>query len=57
MEIQGDSKSDFAEDVLIRKLRAAGGADYDGGGRTTGAEFSAFRSKVALLPCFVTSKR
>jgi hypothetical protein len=46
VELQGDTKSDFAEEVLLRKLRAAGGADYDGGGRTQGAEFSSFKAKA-----------
>jgi len=44
--LEVDSVGDLVETEVIAKLRRSGGADYDGGGRTTGAAFGTFKAEA-----------
>eukprot|EP00698_Gefionella_okellyi_P007827 TRINITY_DN1913_c0_g1_i1.p2 TRINITY_DN1913_c0_g1~~TRINITY_DN1913_c0_g1_i1.p2 ORF type:complete len:235 (+),score=55.20 TRINITY_DN1913_c0_g1_i1:1040-1744(+) len=44
--LEADCVGDLEESVVIDKLRRSGGADYDGGGRTTGAVFGQYKAEA-----------
>jgi len=54
ISMEVDCASDLDEKILLDKLRRAGGADYDGGGRTTGAQFGQFKAQVCFVIVIIT---
>lgn len=43
-----DCAADLDENTMLAKLRRAGGADYDGGGRTTGSQYGQYKAQVCV---------